>query len=113
LRSITTPFLKECPAARLAGYGTNGVPDPPCISPIRLAYPRRRYPDMAVVAREKIQAVFERFALLRTADDTFCLRSSSLNLVNGTVGLTFSCDGAHYLPAEEFLARDEGFWLGG
>jgi hypothetical protein len=29
------------------------------------------------------------------------------------VGLTFSCDGAHYLPAEEFLARDEGFWLGG
>jgi len=77
-----------------------------------LAYPRRPYPDMAVVARERIQTVFERFALLRAADDTFYLRSGSLNLINGMVGLTFSCDGAHYLPAEEFLARDEGFWLG-
>jgi hypothetical protein len=77
-----------------------------------LAYPRRPYSGMAVVARDRIKAVFERFALLRTADDTFYLRSGSLNLVNGMVGLTFSCDGSHYLPADEFLARDERFWFG-
>jgi hypothetical protein len=77
-----------------------------------LAYPRRPYPDMAVVARDRIKAVFERFALLRSADETFYLRSGSLNVINGMVGLTFSCDGSHYLPANEFLAKDERFWLG-
>ena len=77
-----------------------------------LAYPRQRYSGMAVVARDRIRTVFERFALLRTADETFYLRSGSLNLINGMVGLTFSCDGSHYLPADEFLARDEHFWSG-
>lgn len=78
-----------------------------------LVYPRRSYPDMAVVARDRIKPVFERFAMLRTADDTLYLRAASLNLINGMVGLTFSCDGSHYLPADEFLARDEHFWFGG
>jgi hypothetical protein len=77
-----------------------------------LAYPRRPYSDLAVVARDRIKAVFERLALLRAADDTFYLRSGSLNLINGMVGLTFSCDGSHYLPADDFLAQDARFWLG-
>lgn len=77
-----------------------------------LAYPRRPYPDMATVTRDRIKPVFERFALLRTTDETLYLRSASLNLVNGLVGLTFSCDGTHYLPAEEFIARDRRFWFG-
>jgi hypothetical protein len=77
-----------------------------------LAYPRRPYSEMAVVTRERIKAIFERFALLRTTDDTFYLRSGSLNLINGMVGLTFSCDGSHYLPVDEFLAKDKSFWFG-
>jgi hypothetical protein len=77
-----------------------------------LAYPRRPYSEMAVVTRERIKAIFERFALLRTTDDTFYLRSGSLNLINGMVGLTFSCDGSHYLPADESLAKDKSFWFG-
>jgi len=77
-----------------------------------LAYPRQRYSGMAVVPRDRIRTIFERFALLRTADETFYLRSGSLNLINGMVGLTFSCDGSHYLPADEFLARDEHLWSG-
>lgn len=77
-----------------------------------LAYPQRAYPRMAVVGRDRIGAVFERFAQLRALDDTFYLRSGSLNVINGLVGLTFSCDGTYYLPAAEFLARDERFWLG-
>jgi hypothetical protein len=77
-----------------------------------LAYPRRPYSELAVVARDRIKAIFERFALLRTTDDTFYLRSGSLNLINGMVGLTFSCDGSHYLPADEFLAKDRSFWFG-
>jgi hypothetical protein len=77
-----------------------------------LAYPRRSYPEMAVVTRNRIKEIFERFALLRSADDTLYLRSASLNVINGMVGLTFSCDGSHYLPADEFLAKDDRFWFG-
>jgi hypothetical protein len=77
-----------------------------------LAYPRRSYPQMAVVTRKRIKEVFERFALLRNADENIYLRSGSLNVINGMVGLTFSCDGTHYLPADEFLAKDEHFWFG-
>jgi hypothetical protein len=77
-----------------------------------LAYPRQPYSRMAVVTRDRIRAVFERFAQLRTADDTFYLRAGSLNVINGMVGLTFSCDGSHYLPAGEFLARDGRFAYG-
>jgi len=77
-----------------------------------LVYPRCPYPGQAVVARDRIKPVFERFAMLRTVDDTLYLRAGSLNLINGMVGLTFSCDGSHYLPADEFLARDDRFWFG-
>lgn len=77
-----------------------------------LAYPPRAYPEQAVVERTDIMAVFERLALLRRLDDTFYLRSGSLNIINGMVGLTFSCDGTYYLAADEFLATDERFWVG-
>jgi hypothetical protein len=32
--------------------------------------------------------------------------------MNGQVGLTFSCDGSHYMPVEEFVEKDLSFWLG-
>ena len=77
-----------------------------------LAYPQRSYPEMALVARDRIKEIFDRFVLLRNGDKTLYLRSGSLNLINGMVGLTFSCDGSHYLPAAEFLTKDERFWFG-
>lgn len=77
-----------------------------------LAYPTRGYPVDAAVQREQIAPVFERFAALRLHDDTVYLRSGSLNLVNGTVALNFSCDGTHYLQAAEFLDQPPSFWLG-
>jgi hypothetical protein len=27
------------------------------------------------------------------------------------VSLTFSCDGSHYMPHDEFLTKDTSFWL--
>ncbi len=77
-----------------------------------LAYPQRPYSDMAVIARDRIKEIFDRFVLLRNGDNTLYLRSGSLNLINGMVGLTFSCDGTHYLPVGEFLSKDERFWFG-
>jgi hypothetical protein len=50
--------------------------------------------------------------MLRNADETVYLRSASLNIVNGMVGLTFSCDGSHYLHYTDFLAMDRDFWFG-
>lgn len=43
-------------------------------------------------------------------DEYLYLRAGSLNVVNGLIGLNFSCDGSHYLKAEEFLSRETRFW---
>lgn len=56
--------------------------------------------------------MLERFRALRQADENIYLRSASINVINGMVGLTFSCDGSHYMTVDEFLARDLAFWLG-
>jgi hypothetical protein len=32
--------------------------------------------------------------------------------MNGMVGLTFSCDGSHYMSADEFLEKNLSFWVG-
>ena len=45
-------------------------------------------------------------------DENVYLRAASLNVINGMVGLTFSCDGSHYIPAAEFLRNGEAFWFG-
>jgi hypothetical protein len=77
-----------------------------------LAYPHRPYPERATVPPEKIRPVFEQFRRLREGDEVIYLRSGSLNIINGMVGLTFSCDGSHYLPVDEFLAQGSDFWFG-
>ncbi|MDH3527334.1 MAG: hypothetical protein OEN52_10570 [Gammaproteobacteria bacterium] len=37
------------------------------------------------------------FKVLRRSDKAVYLRSGSLNIINGIVGLNFSCDGSYYL----------------
>ena len=77
-----------------------------------LAYPARSYPKNAVISQEKIPEIFKQFKTLRFADETVYLRAASLNIINGMVALNFSCDGSHYIPAEDFLKEGEMFWLG-
>ena len=79
---------------------------------ICLAYPRRDYFDRNIVPKDDICNVFKQFSALRFADETVYLRSGSLNLVNGFVGLNFSCDGTHYLTHDDFLSRGLDFWFG-
>ena len=79
---------------------------------ICLAYPLHVYPKNAKTNPELIGKVFDEFKALRFADETIYLRSSSINIMNGMLGLTFSCDGSHYMPIEEFLEKDLSFWLG-
>lgn len=79
---------------------------------ICLAYPKRPYFERAIVPKEDIMRIFRQFTELRFADETIYLRSGSLNLVNGFIGLNFSCDGTHYLIYDEFLNKGLQFWFG-
>jgi hypothetical protein len=79
---------------------------------ICLAFPKSSYPADALVPPERIRTVLDSFRALRFMDEMFYLRSGTLNLFNGVVGLTFSCDGSHYIPYEEFLTVGHDFWVG-
>lgn len=79
---------------------------------ICLVYPRRDYFERAIVPQDKIKEIFDYFRRLRFADETIYLRAGSINIVNGMVSLNFSCDGSHYIPYDEFLAKGMGFWFG-
>ena len=78
---------------------------------ICLAYPHQPYPADAVVPVEKLRPILENFQQLRFMDEMFYLRSGTLNIFNGIVGLTFSCDGSHYISYDEFLNQEHAFWL--
>jgi hypothetical protein len=79
---------------------------------ICLAYPRRPYPEDAVIPLAEIRTVFQQFKELRFMDETIYLRAGSLNIFNGLVGLNFSCDGSLYMSWHEFLEKSLSFWLG-
>jgi hypothetical protein len=63
------------------------------------------YPVNAGVPPARIRLVLEIFRALRLKDDAIYLRSGSLNIINGMVGLVFSCDGCHYLDYQDFINR--------
>ncbi len=77
---------------------------------ICMAYPRSPYPEDALIPREKIKEIFHTMKQLRLADETIYLRSASINIFNGLVSLTFSCDGSHYMPYHELLEKNMSFW---
>ena len=79
---------------------------------ICLAYPRTPYPTGALVPAEQVRGVLDALRTLRLMDEMFYLRSGTLNIFNGLVGLTFSCDGSHYISYDEFLRKDHDFWTG-
>ncbi len=77
-----------------------------------LAYPKKSFPNDAVVNPDEIRRVFDQFRALRNADDTIYLRAGGINIINGMVSLNFSCDGSHYMPAKEFISKGNDFWMG-
>jgi len=79
---------------------------------ICLAYPLHPFPEEAKTSCAQVRKVLQEFKALRFADETIYLRSGSINIMNGMLGLTFSCDGSHYMPVDEFLDKDLSFWLG-
>lgn len=80
---------------------------------ICLVYPPRPYPSDALIPSADMALVLKRLKRLRLVDENIYLRQASINVFNGMVGLTFSCDGSHYMPHGQFLGADTAFWFGG
>lgn len=80
---------------------------------ICLVYPTSAYPENALIPETKIRPILDGLRQLRYMDETLYLRSGSLNIFNGIVNLTFSCDGSHYIPFDEFLNKEHAFWSSG
>lgn len=70
------------------------------------SFPAVPYPINAVVPPNKIDEVLDLFRILRGSDRVAYLRSASLNIINGRVGLTFSSDGSQYIDYLDLL--DQG-----
>ncbi|MDH3979149.1 MAG: PDC sensor domain-containing protein [Gammaproteobacteria bacterium] len=79
---------------------------------ICMLYPRSSYPVDALIPQDRIASILRGMRQLRTADETLYLRSASINIFNGMISLTFSCDGSHYMSWHEFLDKDMSFWVG-
>jgi hypothetical protein len=62
-----------------------------------------------VISHRNTLAVLKEFRRLRTTDQTIYLRNGSINRVNGLIGMTFSCDGAHYIDHKIFFEKLETF----
>ena len=62
-----------------------------------------------VIDTEDTTAILKEFRRLRTTDQTIYLRNGSINRVNGLIGMTFSCDGAHYIDHKTFFEKLDTF----
>jgi len=58
---------------------------------------------------EALARILGEFRRLRLTDETIYLRNASINRVNGMIGMTFSCDGTHYIDHRTFFERLESF----
>lgn len=58
--------------------------------------------ERPVIAPSEVGNILQQFKRMRLTDETVYLRNASVNLINGIIGMTFSCDGSHYIPYEEF-----------
>ena len=74
-----------------------------------------RFPDrdhagrQALLGPAEIDRILKEFRRLRLTDQTIYLRNASINLINGMINMTFSCDGSHYIDYQTFLAKLDRF----
>jgi len=89
---------------RILDHEALSDPDICLVFPSRPTRPMRQSP-------ERDRADSEHLRSLRLADPTIYLRTASINIFNGMISLTFSCDGSHYMHYVEFLLKDTTFWF--
>lgn len=79
---------------------------------ICLVYPSQTYDSSALIPQKDVSRILDSMCTLRLSDETIYLRNASINIYNGMLSLTFSCDGSHYMRYDEFLQKETGFWFG-
>lgn len=62
-----------------------------------------------LIDAEDSMLILNEFKRLRTTDETVYMRNGSVNLINGMIGMTFSCDGAHYIDHKTFFEKLDNF----
>ena len=74
-----------------------------------------RFPDsdhagrIPVVDEVQIGLLLDEFRRLRLSDETVYLRNGAVNLINGMINMSFSCDGTQYIDHRTFFARLDKF----
>jgi len=74
-----------------------------------------RFPDtdhagrVPVLDTNDIQRLFAEFKRLRLTDQTIYLRNAAVNIINGMINMSFSCDGTHYIDHHTFFAKLDRF----
>jgi hypothetical protein len=74
-----------------------------------------RFPDAnhagrtPLVGSPEITRILKEFKRLRLSDETIYLRNAAVNLINGRINMSFSCDGTHYIDHKTFLEKLDKF----
>lgn len=58
--------------------------------------------ERPVIAACDVKGILAEFRRLRFKDESVYLRNASINRINGMIGMTFSCDGSHYIEYASF-----------
>lgn len=57
----------------------------------------------------QIRRLLDEFKRLRLTDQTVYLRNAAVNLINGMINMSFSCDGTHYIDYKTFFEKLDKF----
>ncbi|MCB1348789.1 MAG: hypothetical protein KDK11_09165 [Maritimibacter sp.] len=74
-----------------------------------------RFPDADLAGRaalidpDQTARILAEFRRLRLTDETLYLRNGAINLVNGMINMSFSCDGTQYIDHHSFFAQLDKF----
>lgn len=74
-----------------------------------------RFPDadhagrIPVIDAAGIDRVLGEFRRLRLTDEKIYLSNAAVNLINGIINMSFSCDGTHYIDHKTFFAKLDNF----
>ena len=74
-----------------------------------------RFPDAdhagrsPLLSARDVRRVLQEFKRLRLTDETIYLRNGAINLINGMINMSFSCDGTHYIDHHTFFAKLDTF----
>lgn len=58
--------------------------------------------EKPLIAARDVKGILTEFGRLRFKDESVYLRNASINRINGMIGMTFSCDGSHYIDYASF-----------